>query len=210
MNASSTVWEGHAARAARRWNLAWWLQAFAPAAGLVSLAVFGTVFYFRTQGHALPGGLSAAVITSAYGLAALWAWGRVKRRFADRADAMVRLESHLRLNNALTAASQGVTAWPAVPSTVDDGLRFRSSWLAAPAVLTTACLLLAFLLPVPEKAAAVTIPPPQALERADAILKTLEAQQVADPAELEKAREQLEALRAQDPKEYYSHHSLEA
>ncbi|MES2706954.1 MAG: hypothetical protein V4726_10170 [Verrucomicrobiota bacterium] len=209
MNASS-IWEGHAARAVRRWNLAWWLQAFAPAAGVVSLAVFGTVFYARSQGRELPGGLLAAGITGVYALAGLGAWWRVRRRFSQKADGFVRLESHLRLNNALTAAAHGVTAWPDAPPVVDDGVRFRSSWLAAPAALSVTCLLLAFLLPVPEKAAAVTIPPPQALDRAEAILTTLEAQQVADPAALEKAREQLDALKAQDPQEYYSHHSLEA
>lgn len=209
MNAS-TLWEGHAARAVRRWNLAWWLQAFAPAAAGVSLAVFGAVFYFRSQGQVLPAGPMAAGIVGIYALAALAAWLRVRARFSKKADGLVRLETHLRLNNTLTAAAHGVTKWPEAPRTVDDGLRFRSSWLAAPMVMTTACLLLAFLLPVPEKAAAVTVPPPQALDRADAILTTLEAQQVADPAALEKAREQLDALRSQDPQDYYSHHSLEA
>lgn len=209
MNASS-VWEGHAARAVRRWNLAWWLQAFAPAAGLVSLLVFGAVFYLRSSSRILPAGWMTAGIIGLYGLAALVAWWRVRKRFSARADGLVRLESHLKLNNALTAAANGVTAWPDAPPRVDDGLRFRSSWLAAPALLTMTCLLLAFLLPVPEKAQAVSIPPPQALDRAEAILTTLAAQEVADPAALEKAREQLEALKAQDPQEYYSHHSLEA
>lgn len=209
MNASM-LWEGHAARAVRRWNLAWWLQAFAPAAAGVSLMVFGTVFYFRSQNLPLPAGPSGAGIAGIYVLAALGSWLRVRGRFSKKADGLVRLETHLQLNNTLTAAAHGVTAWPVAPKSVDDGLRFRSSWLAAPIVMTAACLLLAFLLPVPEKAAAVTVPPPQALDRADAILTTLEAQEVADPAALEKAREQLEALKSQDPQDYYSHHSLEA
>lgn len=211
MNASM-LWEGHAARAVRRWNLAWWLQAFAPAAAGVSLVVFGAVFYARSQGLRPPGGTAAVSggIAAFYLLAALGAWLRVRARFSKKVDGLVRLETHLRLNNTLTAAAHGVTAWPVAPKTVDDGLRFRSSWLAAPMVMTTACLLLAFLLPVPEKAAAVTVPPPQALDRAEAILTTLEAQEVADPAALEKAREQLDALKSQDPQDYYSHHSLEA
>lgn len=209
MNASA-IWESHAARTVRRWNLAWWLQSFAPAAGTISLILFGVVFYARSQGRPLHAGWVAGGIVLLYGLAALFAWTRVRRKFSVKADGLVRLESHLRLNNSLTAAANGVTAWPQAPAKVDDGFRFRATWLAAPSLLTAACLMLAFLLPVPTPATAVVIPPPQSLDRAEAILTTLEKQSVADPAALEKAREQLEALRAQDPQEYYSHHSLEA
>lgn len=209
MNASA-IWEGHAARTVRRWNLAWWLQAFAPAAGILSLVIFGIVFYARSQGRSFQPGWIAGGIILLYGLAALAAWARVRNQFSGKNDGLVRLESHLRLNNSLTAAAQGITAWPQAPDKVDDGFRFRARWLAAPSLLTAACLMMAFLLPVPTPATAVVIPPPQSLDRAEAILTTLEKQEIADPAALEKAREQLEALRAQDPQEYYSHHSLEA
>lgn len=123
---------------------------------------------------------------------------------------MVRLESHLHLNNALSAAAAGVTAWPPAPAQVEDGLRFRAAWLVAPVLLSVCSLLLAFLLPVSRKAVPAALPPPLALTRAAEILKLLEKEEVADPTALDKAKEQLDALLNQPPGEYYSHHSLEA
>lgn len=207
---SASHWQRHAQRTVRRLNLAWWLQFFAPVAaglGLLSLLV---ILLLRSRGMPLPAGPVAGVLTSLYLIAAAGCWLAARRKFTPAGQGMVWLESHLKLNNALSAADQGVTAWPQVPGEVDDGFRFRAPWLVAPALLTVACLTLAFLLPVSQAEAPPALPPPMALSRAEAILNALKKEDVADPAALEKARDQLEALLSQPPEEFYSHHNLEA
>ena len=120
------------------------------------------------------------------------------------------LEARLKLNNALSAAALGMTAWPPVPDRVDDGLSFRGPWLLGPALLTAVCLAFAFLLPLPRTGSQVEFPPPLALARAESIINSLQKEELVDPAALEKAREKLNALLAQPPGDFYSHHGLEA
>ena len=207
---SAPLWQQHARRTERRINLAWWLELYAPWAAGLSLAVLAVVLVMRHQGWPLPGGATSAALLGLYLLAGLGCWWVGRRHFCAGQAAMVRLESHLHLNNALSAAAAGVTAWPPAPAQVEDGLRFRAAWLIAPVLLTVSSLLLAFLLPVSGKAVPAALPPPLALTRTADLLKLLEKEEVADPAALDKAREQLEALLNQPPEDYYSHHSLEA
>ncbi len=206
----AALWQRHARRTVRRFNLAWWLQFFAPWAAGLGLAIMAGVLWGRSRGSDLPLPWVISGLLGIYLLAGLGCWWAARRRFSRTADGMVLLESHLKLNNALSAAADGITAWPPAPPQVDDGFRFRAPWLVAPALLTVACLLLAFLLPVSQAGGPAALPPPLALARAEAILNALEKEEVADPEALKKAREQLDALLDQPPADYYSHHSLEA
>jgi len=204
------LWQQHARRTVRRVNLAWWLQLYAPWVAGIGLAGMAGVLIWRSQGGRLPAGAGLAGALALYALTALGCWMGGRRKFCQDRDGLVRLESTLKLNNALSAAAAGVTAWPVVPARVDDGFRFRAPWLAAPVLIGLICPVLAFFLPISQAAAPPALPPPLALSRAADLLQTLEKEQVADPAALEKARAQLEALMSQPPEEYYSHHSLEA
>ena len=213
MNASSSpaaVWQQHARRTLRRFQLAWWLQSFAPWAAGLALLISGVVLILRSRGIDLPLQEIAGGLAAGYVVMAVLAWQMARRHFLKQSDGMVLLESRLGLHNALTAASAGITAWPAPPPQVDDGFRFRASWLVAPALLTVTCLTLAFVLPVSRAETQPVMPPPLALNRAEEILKALEKEGVVDPAALEQARGQLEALLKQSPEDYYTHHSLEA
>lgn len=206
----SPAWQQHARRTTRRVNLAWWLQYFAPWAAGIGLVSLGVILWLRSRGTDLPSGPVAAALAGIYLLAGLGCWLAARRRFTRDQASLVLLESQLKLNNALSAAESGITAWPEAPGTVDDGFRFRAPWLVAPALLTVTCLSLAFLLPVSQADARPVLPPPLALTRAEEILNALEKENLADPAALEKAREQLEALLDQPKEDYYTHHSLEA
>ncbi len=203
-------WHRHARRTARRLNVAWWLQGFAPWVAALGLITMGVMIWLRSRGDGLPVGPVALGLGAVYGLAGLGCWVAARPRFVRPADGLVLLEARLKLNNALSAASLGVTAWPPVPDRVDDGLSFRGPWLLAPALLTTACLAFAFLLPLPRTESREKLPPPMALARAESIINALQKEELVDSAELEKAREKLSALLAQPPEDFYSHHSLEA
>ena len=209
-DSSAAVWHQHARRTQRRFQIAWWLQTFAPWTAGLALVAGGIVLFLRSRGVSLPPLWIAGGLTIAHALVAAGAWWVARRHFLTSGDGLVLLESRLGLHNALTAASSGITAWPTPPPQVDDGFRFRAPWLVAPALLTLTCLTLAFLLPVSQAEVSAKLPPPLALGRAEEILKALEKENVADPAALEQAREQWEALMKQSPEDYYTHHSLEA
>ena len=194
----------------RRFQLAWWLQSFAPWAAALALVACGVVLVLRSRGVALPTWWVVGGLGGSYGLLAGVAWQLARRHFLKEGDGMVLLESRLGLNNALTAATRGITEWPEPPPQVDDGFRFRAPWLVAPALLTLACLTLAFWLPVSQAENGPVLAPPLALSRAEGILNALEKENAVDPAALEQARGQLEALMKQSPEDYYTHHSLEA
>ena len=194
----------------RRFQAAWWLQIFGPwAAGLSVLILIGFLSA-RSQGWLPPLGWTLLGIGSGYFLLGLLAWLRAGRHFLREEASMVLLESRLGLNNSLTAAAQGITAWPEPPTQVEDGFHFRASWVAGPALLTVACLTLGLLLPVAPADSAASLPPPLALARAEEILNALAKENVANPAALAEARKQLEALLEQPADDYYTHHSLEA
>ena len=203
-------WHQHACRTARRLNAAWWLQAFAPWVAALGLIAMGVLIWLRSRGAELPAGQVALSLAAVYGLAGLGCWLAARPGFARPADGLVLLEARLKLNNALSAAALGVTAWPPVPDRVDDGLSFRGPWLLGPALLTAACLAFAFLLPLPRTGSQTELPPPLALARAESIINSLQKEELVDPAALEKAREKLNALLAQPPGDFYSHHGLEA
>ncbi|MDB6068954.1 MAG: hypothetical protein JWL81_125 [Verrucomicrobiales bacterium] len=207
---SASVWQRHARRTARRLNLAWWLQFSAPWAAGLSLVVLGVILWLRSRGTELPTAPTAAVIGGLYLIAGFIAWLVARKNFQPTDGSLVLLESHLKLNNALTAARQGITAWPAAPASLDDGFRFRAPWLVAPLLLTVSCLTLAFFLPITRAVGPPTLPPPLAMERAADLLSAIRKEDVASPEALAKAEEQLQTLLAQPPGDYYSHHSLEA
>ncbi len=207
---SESVWNRHARRTALRLSAGWWLQMFAPLAAALALLAMGLVLWLRSRGELLPFWPVTGFLGAAWLITALACWMAARRRFPQEGAGLVLLESRLKMNNALSAARQGVTEWPTPPERVDDGFRFRAPWLCAPLLLTVSCLAAAFLLPVELAEARAKLPPPLALTRAEEILNTLQAEDVANPEAMEKAREQLEALMGQDPDNLYSHHGLEA
>lgn len=208
--AAATVWQRHARRTAFRLNLAWWLQFFAPWAAGLSLLLLGGILWLRSRGTELPSAPTAAILGGLYVVAGFTAWLVARKNFQPVDGSLVLLESHLKLNNALTAAREGITAWPTAPGSLDDGFRFRAPWLVAPLLLTVSCLTLAFFLPITRAVSPPTLPPPLAMERAGDLLSALRKEDVASPEALAKAEEQLQALLAQPPGDFYSHHSLEA
>lgn len=211
--APPVYWQQEARRTARRMNLAWWLQAFAPMLVLVGALAFGVIFWRRSHGVVLDVGLTALACAMAVAAVAVVAWWVARRRFVTPAVALVTLESRLHLHNALSAATAGRGAWPPPPAgPLDDGFRWSWRWIGGPTLATLALIAAGFLLPVPRslEASAPPMVPPLAWPEMQQWLDHLKEESVADPDQLEQLADKLAELQAQNEKDWYGHESLEA
>lgn len=144
-------------------------------------------------------------------LAAAGCWWRARASFFAPADARVLLESHLRLDSRLTAATEKLIAWPEAPATLPSivcwRLRPAFGWISGAAAL----LAIAAFAPVPQAAIDVrrTSAPPS-LVQLEKMLAAMKQLQVADPAALNQLGEQASALARRPTDEQYSHAALEA
>jgi hypothetical protein len=202
-------WETRAAALAWRINFAAWLAAAAPVFFFVATGAAVALYALR-RAETVPAWASLA-FTAAFLLAAIACWWRVRRGFFGAADARVLLESHLRLDTRLTAASAGLVAWPAAPAALAPVVRWQlrgpAGWLAA----SVALLALAAFAPVPvEKYAAHIAGPAPAILQTEAMLAALKEMKLADPAAIEQLADRARELARRPAEEQYSHSALEA
>ena len=212
MSSNAQAWNRAARRLAARVNFGWWLQTVTLPLLVVGLAGTFVLLFLRRGFPEIAATALALATAAALGLVALVGWWLARRRFEKPDTALVRLEAHLGLHNALTAARDGVARWPDLPSPVESGLRWH--WRR---VLVAPLLALAFLaaglffplsaLPDPQSR---KIEEPLAWQRLESDLDQLEEDEVADETYLEEMREKLEEMRATDEEEWFSHSSLEA
>jgi hypothetical protein len=206
--ASSKRWLALARRTAWKVNFGWWLERATPLLISAGLLAFAAIFWLRSRGADLSWAnvwpwLLAFLIAP---LLAAWFWAR--RCFISGPQAMVRLESQLRLHNALTVAAAGKAPWPPPPAQVRDGWTWRWPRVGAPFALTAACVAAAFIIPVLPEAAALPTVEPQAWEQMDQWLEKLNAEQVITPEEKEEQAAKIQALRDQPKEKWFSHDSL--
>ena len=202
-------WETRASALAWRINFAAWLERAAPATFFVATAFAVALYAMRRASSPLTPAwfaLAAALVLAA----AACAW-RARGKFFRAADARVLLESHLRLDTRLTAATAGLVPWPATPRELSVVVRWQlgapAGWLAASATL----LMLAVLAPVPRDAAGTHAsgPPPSVLQTEE-MLAALKEIKVADAQAIEQLTERARELAHRSPDEQYSHSALEA
>jgi hypothetical protein len=211
-NQATRFWQQAARRTARKVNLGWWFEFFAPLLIAAAVVGFVVIFLLRSRHREItiatagPWLIGALVVTA--GIAYLIS----RRRFIDESIGLVRLEARLRLDNALTAAAKGLRPWPDPSATVVDGYRWRWAWLITPVAAAVACVGAAFWLPVRADAdsTAAHFTPPLAWPQMEDWLKKLEAENVIDPDQLNELNQRLEALEAQPERDWYAHNSLEA
>ncbi len=192
-------------------NLGFWLAGFLPLLFSAGLAQAFLLLWFRRNeiGSGFSWSLFAVILVVAAGYAGYRQRGR---RYSPR-DALVYLESRLGLNNALTAADNGVAPWPD-PANLPPRTLPAWSWrrIAPWPAWTLAVLVLAASLPVNP---APSTPPPPPVEpiawgEIESWFQTVEDAEIVENAALDAFREQVDALRRQPPGERYSHSSLEA
>lgn len=205
-------WYAAARSYCRRVNAAWWWQMMTPLLIAGGVVAFVGVFWMRVRGMTVSvPGLSLALI-GGVGLLAGVAWLAARRHFIAEDDGLVALEMHLKLHNALSAAAVGRAAWPEPRAVDHTGLRWSWPWLWGPWATMAACLLVAWWLPLPREAVGAwrLVSEPPAWGMMESWLSTLQQEKLADETRLEEWRQQLEELRAQSEKDWYSHQSLEA
>ncbi len=202
-------WERRALALARRINFGTALERAAPWVFAVATPFAIAVYGFRRLSIPLPP-LGMALAGALLVTALLAAW-RARRRFFGPTEALVFIESRLRLDNRLTAASAGLVPWPAAPAEWPRLLRWQlrapATWLAA----TAALLLVAFVLPVSSETARTNFggPAPSLLQTKD-MLAALQDLKTADPAELEKLAERAAELASRPNEAQFAHSALEA
>lgn len=202
-------WEARATSLAWRINVGAWLERAAPV--WFAVATPFAVALYALRRRAAPDDAVVIALALALIAAAIHAAWRARASYYQRPDALVLIESHLRLDTRLTAATAGLVPWPAPPEVwpalVHWRLRAPGGWLAA----TVALLVLAHVFPVSRDAAQTRFSgPPSSLLQTKEMLAALEDLKIADPAALEKLAERAAELARRPAENQFAHSALEA
>ncbi len=205
-------WLSRARQVSRRVNLGWWLEALS--APLLIVAMLGACAFLlvRREFPEIPLWQMAAAAGAAVVLLGLACWAWVARKFEKPEQSLVRIEASMRMRNALSAASAGVSPWPAPVKTVDAGLAWQWPRLLVPPIGALALLAAGMLIPIAARShdGPAAADEPQAWKQISAELDKLTKEAVVDEKYLEETRKRLEELKAQEEEQWFSHSSLEA
>jgi hypothetical protein len=202
-------WERRARTLAWWINVGAWLEHFAPVFFAIATPAAVAIYAFRRQDGVPPPLLySLGLVAALAGVIALW---RARAGFFQAAEARVLLESGLRLDNRLTAATEGVSHWPDTKARPGSVLRWRlevpAGWLAG----AVALLGLSVLAPIGDTSALPAFAgPPPSLTQTQEMIGALKALQVASPDSLEKLAERAAELARRPADSQFDHAALEA
>lgn len=203
-------WERVVRRFRWQMNLGYFLDQTLPLLFVFSLIAVPCVLWLR--GTEAGGSISAAFLLSGLAVVLLAGVFRARKSFLNASEARVDLEYRLKLDNALTAASEGWVAWPVVPSHLPALNRWRWKSLLPLPLGAIFVLLIAAWVPLPESnddLVSSTQKPPD-LQQVEEWVKQLEEQPLFEEEAVEEFREQAEELAGKDEDEWYQHSSLEA
>jgi hypothetical protein len=156
---------------------------------------------------------SAGVLAIGLAVVMGWAWLEARRKFCSRAQALVRLETIHRLHNRLSAAADGVVAWPAPLANVNDGYEPNWRHILVPAMAGLLFLMAAHLVPVRKFAAwpgSGTISEPPDFAQVQNWINALKVDDLIEPEKLQDMQSALGKLRQRSPQDWYSQSNLEA
>ena len=167
------AWLRRADRLARRVNAGWCLDQLALSLPVAAVLATAGVLYLRA--------ISVAdwwiyLVASAPILIAvsISVW-RARERFIDRDQALVRLESSLNLDTALSSAAQGVGQWPDPMAQVESVLRWRIGRSFVPPMICLCLVVTALLWPLPQNllASQAPAPKPRNVQALETVLREL-------------------------------------
>lgn len=192
-------------------NAAWWLQECAPLLVGGGVVGFAVVFWLRSRGFDASLTQCAPWMTGGLVLALLVGWLLARHHFMSQSAALVRLESHLGLHNALTVAAAGHGRWPEMPQSAADGWKWSLAQAGGPFLLCALFLTGSMLLPVIHEAeGSLSQAEPQAWQQMEDWLQKLEREKVIPPEERAEEQGRIEGLRQQPQDKWFSHESLNA
>ncbi|MGK0189235.1 MAG: hypothetical protein ACI9R3_005052 [Verrucomicrobiales bacterium] len=211
-------WMQRATGVRRKLNVGWWLDQSAPTFVFGGLLLFAVLFYARSAGATVApwqGGLLTIAGLLVSGAAA---YPFARRRFCSTQQALVRLEAKLRIHNALSTALAGIGKWPKATEYGDTlgksetaaGMRWQVVRAAGPVCAYMALCAVGLFVPVSANQDDLPVNEPMGWEKMEETLQTLEQEEIVDPEDLEKLRDQIRELRNQPQDEWYSHSSMEA
>lgn len=211
-SSSQNEWHKTARKVAKKINLAWWLEKLSVPFVITALAGACLILVGRREIPQFPWLETALGGLAIFGALALLAFWLARRHFESADQALVRLEASMKLRNGLSAAKEGVTPWPALPTQIDDGTRWRWSRLVVPLLAAVFFLAASVILPVSARGGDDDGPrdEPQAWKDLQADIAALEEENTVQEEYLEELEERLEELRQQEDEEWFSHSSLEA
>ena len=202
-------WLNRADALARRVNAGWCFDQITLALPIAAVVSTAGVLYLRAiSAHgAWVWTIALVPIIAAFG----FAWWRARTRFIDRRQALVRLESSLHLDTALSSAAQGIGRWPQMDLEVKPVLRWRWGRSFFPPAVGLALVAAAILWPLPPELIAGNAPPPkprsvQALEQ---VLEQLKEEPLIAQEDLATLDRELGKL-GKDPESLYKPSTLEA
>ena len=200
-----------AKRASGKVNLGWWLEA--SRLPMVALALLLGLFVLRMRYDTglVDWRLFVGVAVISFLVVGVICWMFARRNFETVAQSLVRLESDLGLNNALSSAMQGVRAWPDVPA--DASVRMQWQWtrMTLP-LLGGLCLLTSSaFIPIGERGKEVySAAAPKGFTDLAESIEELDLNEVVDEEYIEEIEEKMEQLIVANSEDWFSHASLEA
>ena len=209
---SAAQWRQLARKVSIKVNVAWWLDKLAVPLVITTLLGSCLILMARREPAQFPWAetiIIALILLLGMGL---MAWWLARSHFESPDRALVRIEASMRMRNTLSAARHGVTAWPSLPRTIDDGTRWRWSRLLSPLLAAVLFLSASILLPVSATADSNEAPvdKPQAWKDLQADIEALGEDKTVQEEYLRELEDRLDQLRRQNEQEWYSHSSVEA
>ncbi|MED5419796.1 MAG: hypothetical protein VYA27_13895, partial [Verrucomicrobiota bacterium] len=209
---SAAQWRRLARQVSTKVNVAWWLDKLAVPLVISALVGSCLILMVRRELAQFPWAetiIIALVLLLGMGL---MAWWLARNHFESPDRALVRIEASMRMRNTLSAARQGVTPWPSLPKTIDDGTRWRWSRLLSPLLAAVLFLSASIFLPVSARTDPNEGPldEPQTWKDLQTDIESLGEDKTVQEEYLKDLEDRLDQLREQNEQEWYSHSSVEA
>ena len=206
---SGSEWLRRADGLARRVNFGWCFDQLALAVPLAGVLATAAVLFSRAAGLADLWVYAFAIVPLV--VAGVISWRRAKRHFIGQREALVRLESSLDLDSALSSASQGIGRWPELAPLDQPVLRWRWGRSFVPLILCLALVVTAMLWPLPQSVLAGnrSAPKPRNVQALEKVLEKLREEPLVAQEDLATLERDLGKL-GKNPGALYKPSNLEA
>jgi len=145
-------------------------------------------------------------------IGAILSWCMARGRFENQAAARVRLEDALGLKTRLSAATDGVGAWPEIPSSIQWPVSWRWQRPALVAAFAAIMMMAALFIPMSEREGEQprVIEKPSAVQDVEEWMADLRKEEAVEEESLKEIEDKVAELLKRPAENWYEHGSLEA